>query len=215
MKPILTLLEGKWFANRHVSTRDLFVPLFSVWTRNPLETCHHEQFTNEQAFRSAVKYAFQNHRASTIYIGAHGDSRKIHGFHENGISVTVIKNAICKQPPGTKRGIYFGACNFVTARNAEVLLKNCDRLSWVAGYDASVNWTDSGILDLYFFRHLLFPTPGRGNLRPATPKRRLEHAVAKVQDDLGPLATRLKFKVYTRKHGGGVIELMSNDIEEI
>jgi hypothetical protein len=71
-----------------------------------------------------------------------------------------------------------------------------------------VNWTDSSILDLFFFRHYLFPTPGRGNKKPKTPKLRLEHAAEKVKTDLGPLAKRLKFKIYTRQAGGGLVELI-------
>lgn len=211
MKPVLTVLEGKWFANRPVSTRDLFVPLFNVWTREPLETCHYEQFTNEAAFRAGIKYAFQKNRASTIYIGAHGTAASIHGFHDEGISRILIRNAIRGQPAGTRRGLYFGACDFMTEDNASLLLTGCRRLAWVAGYEDSVNWTDSSILDLFFFRHYLFPTPGRGNRKPRTPKLRLEHAAEKVAKDLGPLAKRLKFKIYTRKAGGGLVELISEN----
>lgn len=211
MKPVLSVLEGKWFANRPVSTRELFVPLFNVWTRDPLETCHYEQFTNKAAFRAGIKYAFQKNRASTIYIGAHGTADTIHGFHDEGISRTVIRNAIRKQPPGTKRGMYFGACDFMTATNAEYLLNDCARLSWVAGYAHPVNWTDSSILDLFFFRHYLFPTPGSGNRKPKTPKLRLEHAAEKVKTDLGPLANRLRFKIYTRKAGGSLVELIGGN----
>lgn len=202
MKPILTLLEGKWYANKHVSTRDLFVPLFSIWTANPIDVCHHEQFTTTAAFRAAIRYAFQKNRASTIYVGAHGSRAQIHGFHDERIARTVIRNAIADSPPGTRRGIFFGACDFVTPVNAAFLLSGCPRLAWVAGYETSINWTDSSILDLYFFRHYLFPTPGKGNRRPRTIMDKVQHAAEKVGADMAPLAKKLKFNVYTRERGG-------------
>lgn len=207
MLPALSILEGKWSAKSDVSVRGLFVPLFTVWTKNPSETFHYEQFTNGAAFRDGLRYCFGINRAKTIYIGAHGDENCIHGFHDAGISRAVIRNSM-NEKTGTKRGVFFGACNFVTERNAQFILNSCPRVEWIAGYDKQVEWSDSGTLDLYFFRHFLFPTPGTGNTKPNTVRQRLEFATTQVTCDMAPLVKRLGLKVFVRKQQGGLRELV-------
>lgn len=211
MKPVLSLLEGKWFPRKHVSVRDLFTPLFNVWTSSPDASCHYEQFTNESAFRAAVHYAFQPNRASTIYVAAHGDKNEIHGFHDEGITRAVIKNAFNHEKGDTKRGVYFGSCSFVHRSTAEFILPECSRVSWIAGYHTSVDWIDSSALDLCFFRHFLFPSPGRGIRMPTTPTRRVTYAADRILADMGPLAKRLGFHVFVRRQGGGIIDLLETD----
>lgn len=208
MKPVLSLLEGKWFPRKHVSVRDLFGPLFTVWTPTAEACYHYEQFTNTAAFCAAIRYAFQSHRANTIYIGAHGDKNGIHGFHDEGIKRAVIRHALNGERGATKRGVYFGACSFVHRSTAEFILPACERVSWLAGYHESVDWVDSSALDLCFFRHFLFPTPGRGNRLPNTVRRRLEYAVSRIRDDMEPLADRLGFHVFVRQEGGRIVDLL-------
>ena len=211
MKPVLSLLEGKWFPRKHVSVRDLFTPLFTVWTSSADASCHYEQFTNASAFRAAVRHAFRSNRANTIYIGAHGDRNAIHGFHDEGIKRAVIKNAFNQEKGSTKRGVYFGSCSFVHRSTAEFILPQCPRVSWIAGYHTSVDWVDSSALDLCFFRHFLFPSPGRGKKMPNTMQRRLIYAVNRTCTDMGPLAKRLGFHVFYRRQGGGIADLMADE----
>ena len=139
MKPALSLLEGKWSHNTHISVRDLFGPLFTVWTTSADSSCHYEQFTNMAAFRSAIDYAFRSHRANVIYIGAHGDDSGIQGFHDAGISRAVIRNALNQQGGSTKRGVFFGACGFIQEKNARFILSACPRVTWVGGYDTAID----------------------------------------------------------------------------
>ena len=209
MKPALSLLEGKWFPKKHVSVRDLFGPLFTVWTPSAEASYHYEQFTNKEAFIAAIRYAFQSRRASTIYVGAHGDKNAIHGFHDEGIQRTVIRNALKGVTGTTKRGIYFGACSFVHRSTAEFVLPKCPRVSWIAGYHETVDWVDSSALDLCFFRHFLFPTPGKGTPLPNTAQRRLEYAVRRIRADMEPLTKRLGFHVFLRREGGRIVDLLA------
>lgn len=211
MKPVLAMLEGKWFPKKHVSVRDLFTPLFSVWTSEPSSSYHYEQFTNEAAFRAAIRYAFQTGRAPSIYIGAHGSKTGIHGFHDESIERTVVKNALNLTKGTTKRGVYFGSCSFMHLETAKFILPKCKRVEWLAGYDSDTDWIDSGVLDLSFFRHFLFPRPPRKSAALNTTQRRLRYAVERIQEDMGPLAERLGFHVYVRRQGGGIIDLLNQD----
>jgi len=210
VKPALSLLEGKWSNNTHMSVRDLFGPLFTVWATSPESSCHYEQFTNVAAFRSAIGYAFRSHRANVIYIGAHGDDDRIQGFHDDGISRSVIKNALNREEGSTKRGVFFGACGFVQERNARFILLACPRVTWMGGYASSIDWVDSSALDLCFMRHVLFPRPGRGNRRPRTLAQKVEFAVARIREDMEPMAVRLGFHVFVRR-GSRIVDLMATN----
>lgn len=209
--PILTVLEGKWFSRKNVSLESLFSPLFSVWAPEGGATHHYEMFTTDDAFRDAMLHAFGGGRATTVYVAAHGSRYSIQGFHDQGISRAKVRNALrYVKASHTKRGIYFGSCGFATHRNAEFILEGCTRVSWMAGYSSSVDWVDSSLLDLFFLRHFLFPSPGHGHRRPRTVMQRLNYAVERTCTQMNQLALDMEFHVYVRRHGrgGGIRDLV-------
>lgn len=200
--PILAILEGKWFKNKNVSVREVFAALFAIWTPNEDRAHHYEMFTNDAAFRDAILHAFGNGRAKTIYVAAHGDWNAIHGFHDQGITRAKIRHAFRSVNKSVaRRGVYFGSCQFGTPKNAKFILGECDCIAWIAGYSTLIDWIDSTVLDMFFFRNLFFPSPGRGKLKPTTPSQRLEYAVRRVCDCMPELARSTGFHVYTRKKG--------------
>jgi hypothetical protein len=212
---ILTILEGRWFPRIDVSVRELFVPLFTVWAPEGQSAYHYETFTNESAFRDAILHAFRPGGADTVYVAAHGDKNEIHGFHDVGISRTIIRHALKSVAPGVvRRGIYFGACEFATPRNARFILEECSRVEWLAGYTTYIDWIDSSVLDLFFLRHLFFPEPGRGHRKPVTTLQRLKFATARVCKYMPELARQTEFHVYVRGRGRkfGVRDLVKESI---
>ena len=210
MKPVLSILEGKWFSNRHVSVRELFSPLFNVWADNVQTDYHYEQFTNKEAFRAGVTYALEKNRASTVYIGAHGTEDCLRGFHGQPISRAYIRNSFINNGANTLRGVYFGACSFGTWKNAKFVFDKCPRVAWMAGYDKETDWVDSGALDLFFLRHFLFPTPeGRRKKKSSKVFDKLSYACDQISGDMPNLAHRLGFHVFA-KVGGDIVDLMAN-----
>jgi hypothetical protein len=207
MRPVLSILEGKWYRDSHVTVKDLFSPLFCVWAKGAEAAYHYEQFTNDSAFRDAIAYGFKGHRPETIYVGAHGTEGGIKGFHNESISRTYVRNSLKQTGARTSRGIYFGACSFGTRGNADYVMQDCPRVLWMAGYDTETDWIDSGVLDLFFLRHFLFPTPGKGNPKPSKTRDRLDYACARVRADMAPLAKRLGMHVFVRQHSK-VIDLL-------
>jgi hypothetical protein len=196
---LLTILEGKWFPRIDFSVRELFVPLFTVWAPDGLAAYHYEMFTNEAAFRDAIAHAFRSGAARTVYIAAHGSRKSIQGFHDAGISRVEIRNALKRVGPSeVRRGVYFGSCEFASRENAEFILASCDRVEWMAGYTTHIDWIDTGVLDLFFLRHFLFPKPGRGHKRPRTTLQRLRYATERICDYMPELARQTQFHVYVR-----------------
>jgi hypothetical protein len=220
MQPILTILEGKWFDRKNVTVLDLFKPLFTLWPPPQMageRAYHYEMFTNESAFCDAVARAFRTNSALTVYLAAHGDpdGKGLQGFHDDGISRTVIRNALQSAPTARRRGVFFGACSFGTEANAKYILSSCNAVDWIAGYQTEADWLDSTVLDLLFLKHYLYPSQRGRAGNPETSDRRLRFAVKRVAKQMGGLATALRFSVYRRRKGRGdnVDDIMSEALE--
>jgi len=157
-------------------------------------------FQNAEGLRDALSRPDQgvDNRAKIAYLGCHGERGKISAVRD--ISRTKLKNIIA--PLSSYDGIFFGACDFVTRRTAEVLLDNSPHLRWVAGYAHWIPWLEGMICDLLFFRMLLsgrFVRP-RTNARWA-PISRPEDAASRVYDEY-PLAIDLRFSLFYRNREG-------------
>lgn len=157
-------------------------------------------FQNAEGLRDALSRPDQgvDNRAKIAYLGCHGERGKISAVRD--ISRTKLKNIIA--PLSSYDGIFFGACDFVTRRTAEVLLDNSPHLRWVAGYAHWIPWLEGMICDLIFFRMLLsgrFVRP-RTNAR-WTPIFRPEDAASRVYEEY-PLAIDLRFSLFYRNREG-------------
>lgn len=188
-KPLLTVIEGKWLEGKDLSVKDVFGPLFTLWGGNGGIGYDYEMFTNEAAFKDAARYAMRPGSAHLIYVGSHGNSKRIHGFHGQGVSRKAISSALDRRTT-VKHGIYFGSCEFGHKGNAAFIFKRCPGIQWMAGYDKPVDWIHSSVLDLLFLEHFLF---SRG-----APLQRFRYAAAVVGHNMGQLREELGFHVYER-----------------
>jgi hypothetical protein len=206
----LTLLEGKWYQSIDVSVRDVLRPLFDLHGTGQ-SNCYYEMFTTDASFHSAIEYAFGHDRPEAIYVAAHGSDGGIAGYHGTKVSRVTMRNSIAGAGGTVKRGILFGACAFSSEENASFLLDGCSSLAWVGGYDRTIDWMESTLLDLFFIRHLIFPNPDLRKYDPlSTALDRVEYAASRVKEIMPNLATQMGFHVFRRKHGnaGGVVDLM-------
>jgi hypothetical protein len=211
VKKTLSVVEGKWSRDTHVSIRDLFSPLFELWGGGGTDY-HYEMFSTVDSLRIAIDYAFQPNQADTVYLATHGTAKELYAYHDgHRISRSELANSIEKARGTTKRGLHIGSCLFGSEDNATWLLEKLPRVSWIAGYSSSIDWIDSSALDLFWLRHLLFATPGKGKAKPETPMKKLDYAVERTRRLMPGLAQDLKFHVFTRKKGpaGGIEDLMA------
>jgi hypothetical protein len=207
----LTILEGKWYRDVDVSVRDVFRPLFELHGTGH-RNCYYEMFTTEASFRSAIEFAFGHGRPESVYVAADASEGGVAGYHGADISRTSIRNSIAAAGGTVRRGILFGACEFSNADNATFLLDGCPSLVWVGGYDQSIDWMESTLLDLFFLRHLVFPNPDLRRYDPLTTTLdRVEYAASRVRESMPKLAEQMGFHVFRRKHGnaGGVVDLLA------
>lgn len=195
----LAVLEGKWWDEKNTSVRSIFDVLSDLMVGST-HGYYYEMFSGSDSLEGIVRRVGSWNAMKFIYIGAHGDEKGVYGSLgpvEGWVSRTKVRNAILRLN-GVENakvyGLYFGSCSFLTAANAEFILTSTaddalPSIKWVAGYSDVVDWIDSTIVDLYFFRHLMDAE--------GTSLERVKHTANLVRENL-PLAATLGFQVYVR-----------------
>ena len=85
------------------------------------------------------------------YIASHGERRKLLGLGGKAIRLETLTD-YCR--PSPSMGFVFGACDFLTPDTALNFLKNTEA-KFVAGYQKSIPWTESMLVDSLFLSYLL------------------------------------------------------------
>ena len=212
----LAVLEGRWFDGVNNSVRPVFDTLVDMLHNTPHAYFYH-QFSNASSLRHLIERVAET-QARFLYLGAHGDGSSIYGYlrdegddealkgsdsSTNGkIPRRVLRRVLYDcgaRNLGSFDGLFLGSCAMVNQDNATFLFekeKGPDWLRWVAGYGGDVDWMESTLLDVLFFRHLLGRTTG-------TPTQRVRKTARYVEKHAGGLCKHLSFQVYTRRPGSG------------
>ncbi len=154
-------------------------------------------FQNAEGLKDALYRYDQgvDSRKKIAYFACHGKRGVISAVQD--ISRRRLKNILA--PLTSYDGLYFGACDFVNRKTAEVLLGGSQHLKWVAGYQSWTPWLEGMLCDLMFFRMLL----SGQFVRPKTNARwepigRPEEAALRMYGNFPP-ARDLRFSLYYRK----------------
>jgi hypothetical protein len=153
-------------------------------------------FQNAEGLRSALNGHDQgaDNRAKIAYFACHGKRRAISAVQD--ISRTRLKNILA--PLTSYDGLYFGACDFVNKKTAEVLLGGNPHLKWIAGYENWTPWLEGMLCDLTFFRLLLSGRFIRPNTKARWDTFSRPEEVAQRMYELFPPALELRFSLYFR-----------------
>ena len=154
-------------------------------------------FQNSEGLKDALHRYDQgvDSRKKIAYFACHGKRGIISAVE--GISRRKLNNILA--PLTSYDGLYFGACDFVNRKTAEVLLGGSQHLKWIAGYGSWTPWLEGMLCDLMFFQLLM---SGRF-MRPKTnarwePIHSPEEAALRLYDYFPP-ARDLRFSLYYRK----------------
>ena len=85
------------------------------------------------------------------YIASHGERRELLGLGGKAIRLETLTD-YCR--PSPNMGFVFGACDFLNPDTALNFLKNTEA-KFVAGYQKSIPWTESMLVDSLFLSYLL------------------------------------------------------------
>ncbi|MHB1011413.1 MAG: hypothetical protein ACYC37_00685 [Desulfobacteria bacterium] len=153
-------------------------------------------FQNAEGLKDALYRHDQgaDQRRKIAYFACHGRRGVISAVQD--ISRRRLKNILA--PLTSYDGLYFGACDFVNRKTAEVLLGGAQS-TWIAGYESWTPWLEGMLCDMMFFRLLL---SGRF-VRPKTnarwePIKRPDEVARRLYEQF-PQAVDLRFSLYYRK----------------
>lgn len=195
----LVVLEGRWERARNISVRSLFDLLVDMQFGSS-HKYHFENFATGESLKEIIGSVCRNHsRKKYIYIGAHGNSNYIQGSVQH-VSRTVLNNIFREKLGAGIKGIFFGACLFGNKKNAQFffdmeagVLRN---VTWIAGYGKSVDWVESSILDILFWKKIF-------EIKAANPKLRESEVIKNVCNYLNEnakgLVADLEFQVFRRQ----------------
>lgn len=191
----LFILESLWDDKlvSETSVRPFFEGLSRVDDFNYI----YHTFYDEKDIRFFIKESKQQRLACpNYYIAAHGSRNSIHGRKNRIKTEELLK--IFKNFHG--RGIYFGSCNFINPENAEEIL-NYTKAEWVAGFNCSVDWIDSTIIDLVFWHYYL----------KLDEDKRIAWNIAKKIYKNYPISRQLGFSVFDKVYRG---KKVNNSLQE-
>ncbi len=154
-------------------------------------------FQNAEGLRDALYRYDQgvDSRKKIAYFACHGKRGVISAVQD--ISRRKLKNILA--PLTSYDGLYFGACDFVNRKTAEVLLGGSQHLKWVAGYGSWTPWLEGMLCDLMFFRLLLSGQFVRPNTNARwDPTGKPEEAALRMYGSFPP-SRDLRFSLYYRK----------------
>jgi len=209
-KYIIKLYESQWDQTHEESVKPFFQQL-----KREIEFLGHDGlfsyyvFSGSESLKSALNYKLDTGAKGRLKIGyfaVHGEKDKIRALHD--IGRVKLRNILISA--SSFDGLYFGACDFVNRKTAELLLHGIPSLKWVAGYSNWCPWLESTLCDIMFFKML---TSGRF-VRPKT--RAGTITLAKPEDvamqlyDTFCMASDLKFSLFYRGNNG-IISTLEED----
>jgi hypothetical protein len=96
-----------------------------------------------------------------VYVAAHGTAGRVGGLPDGTGAINFRTFHHLLRSAGHIEGVHLGCCDFGNIENAERILRPDRRRArhvpcrWVAGYDRYIDWFQSTLVDLVFWRELL------------------------------------------------------------
>ncbi len=140
----LLVLESLW--DSELGSKKSVKPFFDGLSEaHEIKYVYHTFYDDEDIYYFIRK---SKSLCSSYYIASHGSRECLHSINDKKIGVKSLKD-IFKNSNG--KGIFFGSCKFMNEKNAKEIL-NSTKADWVAGYNKPVDWFDSTIHDIIFWR---------------------------------------------------------------
>lgn len=205
----IAVLEAAWERDQHLSVKPLFNILSSIYV-GVEDGYEYERFVGSRSFDETHFFLCTRPNVRYIYVASHGHEGGNHLTCPNGdvISRTLLRNDLIKASSvrgGRIDGAFYGSCFFGEDFNAWTLLRevhdNGGMLCWVAGYQGSVDWIQSSVLDLMFWQiYLQKISEGK------TPRRGIETTADEICRQAEGLASDLQFGIWVRQQRTGCVK---------
>ena len=162
MSTKIGVIESRWHdATNGMKKNTTVKPLFDFLSDLHFGNHHaydYEMVGTKEAFISALERVARSRATTIAYLAMHGSDNGLHLHGGDRISRTILKNTLLRitnENGSNLMGLYFGSCLFGSRALAEYLFKNDASVTWIAGYQESVDFVSSSGLDLLFFNTLM------------------------------------------------------------
>jgi hypothetical protein len=207
IKYIIKLYEAQWDKLHEESVKPFFAQLKRELDDD--QSGHDALFSyyvfqTADGLAAALNYKLDvglDARLKIGYFGVHGQPDHLQALAP--INRVKLRNILIKTT--NFDGLYFGACDFVNRKTAEMLLNNISTLKWVAGFSKWTPWLEGTICDIMFFRLLLsgrFRRPSHTNTKWDIMTKPEDAASTLYQ--VFPMAIDLKFSLFYRASNGSI-----------
>jgi hypothetical protein len=155
----LLILERPWWDLTDESSQTSVLPFFEGLAKGlaPV-TPYYATFFCRESFRNALDHLMtHSHDSSIIYIASHGEGQRLHGGGNGpSINLTTALIEVFAHASVNKNidGLILGSCYL--GRNTDQILSLFpgSGLRWVVGYQFSMNWLESTLVDMNIVRHM-------------------------------------------------------------
>jgi hypothetical protein len=198
----ILVLESPWDSGS-IKSKSVW-PFVNEFARATGLSAYHQTFSDKSSFRHWVAQYNKEDVASPklLYVAAHGGNGRIAGLQKEINGKTIISTV---KKAKNLRFVHFGSCLFGTENNLEALLQEAKHLQWAAGYEKSVDWVDSTLMDVMFWRRIAS--------RDEETKGRKTHSITKeLIADIPGLVKALGFRLQYRY--GEKISSISHDVKK-
>ena len=215
MSTKIGVIESRWHdATNGIKKNTTVKPLFDFLSDLHFGSHHaydYEMVGTQDAFVSALERVARSRATTIAYLAMHGSDSGLHLHGGDRVTRTILKNTllrITKENGSNLIGLYFGSCLFGSRALAEYLFKNDASVTWIAGYQESVDFVSSSGLDLLFFNTLLavrYESPTLSN------RQKIEEVARRIRQQMqglcnsslenGDASLGLGFSIYVKRRG--------------
>ncbi len=215
MSTKIGVVESRWHdATNGIKKNTTVKPLFDFLSDLHYGNHHaydYEMVGTQQAFVSALGRIAKSKATTVAYLAMHGSNEGLHLHGGDRITRTILKNTllrIANDKSSNLVGLYFGSCLFGSRALAEYLFKKDAAVTWIAGYQESVDFVSSSGLDLLFFNTLLGV---RSETPTLTNRKKIEEVARRIRKQMQGLCNStlengdphlgLGFSIYVKRQG--------------
>lgn len=195
----ILVLESPWDTGSVKSTS--VWPFVSEFAKIAKLDAYHQVFSDRASFIHWIScYNKENlHSPKLLYVAAHGIEGRIAGLRRDINGQTII--GALKKAKGIKYA-HFGSCLFGSEDNLAALLNSAKHMQWAAGYDKTIDWIDSTVLDILLWRRIAFRDDTSTALKTHTLVKQLFTEIPGLSDSLGlRFIYRYKKKIFRLRNG--------------
>lgn len=220
MRTDLAVIESRWERETNKSVKPIFDLITQGFLNNEFDAIPYERFISKSGLAEAIDYFNSNKNILTIYIGCHGDERRLCvGEYEKMDAkslLEVIKMRRFEDRENPIKGMFVGSCYFGRKANAKILLGFDSPLTWFAGYRDEVDWGLSSLLDGFFMMEYV-NIRLRNVIQKYKTRNTLIYVCKSIRKHNSGLISNLKFSVYLKLKNAEqeIVDLMEISDEEL